>query len=514
MKTFYITTPLYYVNALPHIGHSYTQVVCDCIARYKRIRGIDVFFLTGTDEHGQKVEVSAKKEGKQTQEFIDDVVDKFKELWKQLDISYDDFIRTTEPRHIKAVQTALGNLYDKGDIYQGIYSGYYCIPCETFWQKQHLLEGQCPDCKRAVEYIEEKSYFFKLSKYQGWLLKHIEENPNFIKPGFRKNEVLGFLKSPLTDLCISRPRKRLSWGIGMPFSPEHVIYVWVDALLNYISAPGFGSNQDKFEKIWPADVHIMAKDILRFHAVYWPIIVHALGLEVPKCVLAHGWWITSGEKMSKSKGNIIDPSPIIKEYGSDALRYFLLREITLGLDGNFSEAAFIGRYNGDLANDLGNLLNRTLSMVHKYFAGKIPLSVDTNDADESLLALRKTAIEAFINSMDALNINKALMEIWKLINAANKHIEDSAPWKIAKSGDTKKLAGFLLTLLRALEAIAVLMYPYIPSSSKKMAEQLNIKKSIADKDMYKIAKIILEESDFIIKPGHTVSKPMPLFPRK
>lgn len=505
-KTFYITTPLYYVNALPHIGHSYTQVVCDCIARYKRLKGEKVFFLTGTDEHGQKVYRSAEKAGKETHEFIDGVVGKFKQLWKRLDISYDDFIRTTEARHKKAVQKALKTLYEKGDIYEDVYSGYYCIPCETFWQKPQLKDSLCPDCSRKVEFIEERGYFFRLSKYQDWLQKHIQKNPDFIKPDFRRNEVLGLLKQPLSDLCISRPRKRLSWGIDIPFSKEYVVYVWVDALLNYISAPGFATSLDKFKQIWPADLHIIAKDILRFHAVYWPIIVHALGLKPPKCVFAHGWWVISGEKISKSKGNIIDPNPIIEKYGTDALRYFLLREVTLGLDGNFSKSSFIDRYNGNLANDLGNLLNRTLTMVHKYFNGKITSEGNIADEDKSLLELKRKVVTEFYNQMEQLQINKPLINIWQLINAANKYIEDTAPWKIAKRGDKERLSAFILTLLKVLETIMVLIYPYMPSTSARMALQLGIKQDIEKK-----AKTILEKG--LIKIGHTVSKPVPLFPR-
>ncbi len=516
-KAFFITTPVYYVNASPHVGHSYTQIICDCISRYKRLRGREVFFLTGTDEHGQKVQRSAEEAGKETQSFIDDVVVKFKDLWKRLGISYDDFVRTTQSRHIETVQSALNILYEKGDIYEGIYAGFYCTPCETFWQKTQLEGGvSCPDCKRPTEYIEEKSYFFKLSKYQSWLLGYINSHPDFIKPDFRKNEILGFLAQPLNDLCISRPQKRLSWGIEIPFSREHVVYVWVDALLNYISAPGFTSDKQKFKQIWPADIHVMAKDIIRFHAVYWPILLHAMGFgeqELPKCVFAHGWWVTSGEKMSKSKGNIVDPNVYIEKYGADSLRYFLLREITLGLDGNFSESSFIDRYNGDLANDLGNLLNRTLTMVHKYFNGKIVSPLVLSDKDNTLMEKRSQTIEAFKAYMDELNINKALLEIWALINAANKHIEDSAPWKIAKEGNTEKLSGFLLTLLRTIETVAVLIFPFMPHTSKQMAAQLNIKQGAEDKDIYSISKIILDDKGFIINPGHTVFAPVPLFPR-
>jgi len=469
--------------------------------------GEEVFFLTGTDEHGQKVKNSAEKAGKNTQEFTDGVVVKFKKLWKALDISYDDFIRTTEPRHIQAVGKALNCLYEKGDIYEDTYSGYYCVPCETFWQKAQLKKKQlCPDCERETEYISEKNYFFKLSKYQDWLKDYIFSHPDFIKPDFRRNEVLGLLKQPLPDLCISRPRKRLSWGIDMPFSSEHVVYVWIDALLNYISAPGFANNPDAFKRIWPADVHIMAKDILRFHAVYWPIILHALGLEPPRCVFAHGWWVMSGEKMSKSKGNIIDPNPIIEKYGTDPLRYFLLREVTLGLDGNFSENSFIDRYNADLANDLGNLLNRTLTMVHKYFDGKISSLGRATDRERNLLALRETTINEVCNNMEKLSINTALAGIWQLINAANKFIEDSAPWSIAKGGDTQRLAAFILTLLKILETVTVLIFPYMPSTSQQMASQLGI-----EQDVIKIARIVLQEG--IIKTGHMVSKPVPLFPR-
>ena len=504
-KTFYITTPLYYVNAHPHIGHSYTQIICDCISRYRRLKGENVFFLTGTDEHGQKVLHSAKNAGMDTMEFVDGVVLKFKDLWQRLDIRYDDFIRTTEKRHIDTVKKVLSVLYEKKDIYQGEYKGFYCTPCETFWPDSRLKNNLCPDCGRNLEEICEKNYFFKISKYQRWLIDYIKTNPNFVKPDFRANEVLGYLKEPLNDLCISRPIERLTWGIDIPFAKGHVTYVWFDALINYISACGWADDKKRFDSIWPVDFHIIGKDILRPHAVYWPIMLYALGVELPKTIFAHGWWLTSGEKMSKSKGNIVDPFYMIDKYGKNAYRYFMLREISPGLDGDFSEEAFTLRFNSDLANDIGNLLNRTLTMVEKYFDGVIPGrgSADTKAKEiERKLKELPGRVDGF---MSELKFNQALMVIWEMINTANKHIEVSKPWEIAKSGDTQRLENVIYILLKVLEYCVFLLYPFMPDAAMQAAGQLGMEldeKAISIKGIGEI-----------LKPGLKIKKADPIFPR-
>lgn len=505
-KSFYITTPLYYVNAKPHIGHSYTEIACDCLARYQRMKGEDVLFLTGTDEHGQKVLHSAQAQGKEPLEFIDSVVIRFKDLWRRLDISYDDFIRTTEERHIKAVQKALSCLYEKGDIYQDEYRGFYCTPCETFWPGLQAKDKLCPDCSRPLEEISETNYFFKMSEYQDWLKTYIGEHPDFIRPDFRRNEVLKFLEAPLNDLCISRPSQRLSWGIGIPFAEGHVTYVWFDALINYISACGWPDETKRFKRYWPADFHIIGKDILRPHAVYWPIMLHALGIEPPKTVFAHGWWMVGGEKMSKSKGNIIDPFEMIEAYGKNGYRHFLLREVTFGQDGTFSEESFVTRFNGDLANDLGNLLNRTLTMVEKYFKGSVPEKGEASDADKALeseLANLPPQVDKFITE---LNFNQALIAIWEVIKKANKHIEFSAPWQLARNGQSQRLKAVLHLLLKVLSYCAFLLYPFMPGASIEMARQLGM--DITEKD------IRLDNlKDGLLRPGSKIKKADPIFPR-
>ncbi len=504
-KCFFITTPLYYVNAKPHIGHSYTQIICDCISRYKRLKGEDVLFLTGTDEYGQKVLRSAEAQGKEPLDYIGDVVDKFKSLWSGLDISYDDFIRTTEKRHTDTVKRALSLLHEKGDIYQAEYKGFYCTPCETFWPKSQLADNLCPDCKRAVEEISETNFFFKLSKYQDWLVGYIKDNPGFIKPDFRANEVLGYLREPLNDLCISRPRERLSWGIDIPFGKGHVTYVWFDALINYISACGWKTDEERFFNAWPADFQIIGKDILRPHTVYWPIMLHALGIELPKTIFAHGWWLMGGEKMSKTKGNVIDPFDMIDKYGKNGYRYFMLREGNLGLDGTFSEDAFIKRFNSDLANDIGNLLNRTLTMVEKYFDGIVPEEGDAQEAEKVIESRLKELPLRLDILMPELKFNQALTEIWEVINIANKHIEVSKPWELVKSKETKRLKAVIYALLQVLNACVFLLYPFMPDAAMQIAGQLGM--DIKEED------ISLNGNVVPLKPGTKIKKLDPIFPR-
>jgi len=470
------------------------------------MKGEEVLFLTGTDEHGQKVEQSAQAQGKETLEFIDSVVVNFKDLWERLDISYDDFIRTTETRHVEAVKKILIVLHENGDIYKDEYKGFYCTPCETFWAKLQLSDNKCPDCGRVLEEISETNYFFRISKYQDWLRDYINSHPDFIMPDFRRNEVLGMLKEPLSDLCISRPRQRLSWGIEIPFATDHVTYVWFDALVNYISGCGWADEPKKFDRFWPADFQLIGKDILRHHAIYWSIMLRALGILPPRTIFAHGWWLLEGYKMSKSKGNIVDPLDMMAKYGQNAFRYFLLREVTFGLDGTFSENAFITRFNSDLANDLGNLLNRTLTMIEKYFDGLIPEKGKMSLEDKAINEKIATLYQKIDPFMEKLNFNQALIAVWDLINSANKHIESSAPWKLAKANDQERLKALMYVLTKVLLSCVFFIYPFMPDAALNIAQQLGL--DIAEKDI--LFKNLQKEE---LRPGTRVRKDAPLFPR-
>jgi methionyl-tRNA synthetase len=508
MGKLYITTPIYYVNSKPHIGHSYTQIACDVVSRFCRMRQDDVVFQTGSDEHGEKIEEATLAKGfKQGEEkkFVDTIVPIFKDLWKKLDISYDYFVRTTDPYHERCVQALLDKLNKSDLIYKKAYKGWFCTPCETFWSGTQSPDGICPECKRPCEKLDETNYFFKTSAYQKWLVDHINSNPDFIRPDFRRNEVLGFLKEELHDLCISRPKSRMKWGIELPFDKDFVTYVWFDALINYISGAGYPHDMERFNKYWPADFHVIGKDILRHHAVYWPIMLKAAGIEPPKEIFAHGWWVIKGEKMSKSKGNVVDPLDMINKYGIDPYRYFLMREVTFGLDGTFSEEALIVRYNSELANDLGNLLNRTLTMAEKYFGGKVP---DGKGAGGTVKDKASVLYAELNKAIPNFNFITALDKIWELINAANKSIEDSKPWVLAKENKTGELAAVIYGLLEALRVVAVSVSPFMPETARRIAEQLGIGREAFDKFTIEDIKTWGK-----LKSGQPLNKTNPLFPR-
>ena len=502
--TYYITTPIYYPSDKLHIGHAYCTTIADTLARFHRAKGEDVFFLTGSDEHGLKIQRKAQEKGITPIEYVDAIIANFKQLWNELNISNNDFIRTSEERHHKVVQDVLTKIFEQGDIYKKNYEGLYCVPCESYWLERQLVDGKCPDCGRPVEKMQEESYFFKLSKYQEWWLQFIEENPDFIQPASRRNEMINFVKQGLEDLCITRTT--FDWGIPVPFDKKHVVYVWFDALLNYLTGIKYGVDDAMFNKFWPASLHLVGKEIVRFHTIIWPIMLKAMGVELPKKVYGHGWLVIDGDIMSKSKGNVIDPLALFDEFGADAIRYFLLREIVFGNDGNFSRDALITRINSDLANDLGNLLHRTVSMIEKYHGGVVTNAGVSEAVDEDLIALVNTTVANFQKDMDAMEINSAIKGVWALISRANKYIDETGPWILAKDeAKAARLQTVMYNLAETLRVVAILVAPFIPSTSPKIYTQLGLEVPaeflLADAEWGKMAN------------GTKVQKGDPLYPR-
>lgn len=508
-KKYYITTPIYYPSGNLHIGHAYCSTAADSMRRFKKMTGYDTYFLTGTDEHGQKIERKAKEQGVTPQAYVDKIVGGIKELWKLMDIDYDDFIRTTDERHVKGVQRIFKQLYDQGDIYKSEYEGWYCTPCESFWTELQLKDGKCPDCGRPVERTREESYFFKMSKYQDWMIQYIKDHPDFIQPASRANEMLNnFLLPGLQDLCVSRTTIR--WGIPVPFDPRHTVYVWLDALTNYITALGYGSEDDHlYQRYWPANVHLVGKEIVRFHTIIWPIMLHALGLPLPKQVFGHGWLVIDGKKMGKSVGNVVDPVVLCDRYSSDAVRYFLMREMPFGADGEFHLKSLLTRINADLANDLGNLVSRTVAMIEKYEGGLVPAIDAVEQVDRDLWQTALAAPAAVEAQMDAFQFSAALAEIWKLVGECNRYIDLTQPWVLGKTEEGKsRLRTVLYTLAECVRRVAVMIGFVMPRTPARMFEQLGV----TDADQMSWAS--LSATDFaVLKPGTVVHKGDALFPR-
>ncbi|MCQ8211498.1 methionine--tRNA ligase [Cetobacterium somerae] len=508
-KNFYVTTPIYYVNGDPHVGSAYTTIAADVLARYKKSKGFDVFFLTGTDEHGQKVEEAAKMRDLTPQAWTDSMAPRFIDMWKALDINYTDFIRTTEPRHKEAVKKIIKTVYDKGDIYKGEYEGKYCVSCETFVPENQIVNGNhCPDCGKELTMVKEESYFFKMSKYQDALLEHIESHPDFILPHSRKNEVVSFIKQGLQDLSISR--NTFEWGIPIEFAPGHITYVWFDALTNYLTAVGYENNPELFDKFWNNGevVHLLGKDILRFHAIIWPCMLLSAGIKLPNKIVAHGWWTSEGEKMSKSKGNVVAPLDEIAKYGVDAFRYCLMREVNFGNDGDYSTPSIVTRINSDLANDLGNLLNRTLGMYGKYFNGTIVKGEVFEEIDDSVKTLWNETVIAVDYHMNRVEFSRALEAIWKFISRMNKYVDETAPWLLIKD-ETKneRLATVMNFLVQSLYKVAVLTAPYMPTASQKIWNQLGFSNNILEASLESV------DGWNILNEGHILGTAEPIFPR-